>query len=101
MRPASAAASGAPVDGGDNGRHRRRQRGGVLCQIHASLVVLRRIRSRETYGPAPAQYVGDQWQTGGALGYHRRRQVGRDQDLSRSALSTPAFDGGEEILALR
>ena len=33
-------------------------------------------RSREVYGTAPAQYVGDQCQSGGALGDHRRRQVG-------------------------
>ena len=54
------AASGAPVDGGDPGRHRRGQRGRVRGQIHAALVVLGRSRSREVYGTAPAQYVGDQ-----------------------------------------
>src|SRR6476661_4234404 len=59
MRPASAAASGAPVDGGDPRRHCRRQRGGVRGQIHAAVVVLGRRRGREAYRPAPAQHVGD------------------------------------------
>jgi hypothetical protein len=40
MRPASAAASGAPVDGGDPGRHRRGQRGGVRGQVHAEIAAL-------------------------------------------------------------
>ena len=47
-----------------------------------------------------AQYVGDQCQAFGALDHHRRRQVGRDQDLSRPALSAPPVDRGEKVLAL-
>jgi hypothetical protein len=47
-----------------------------------------------------AQHVGHQRNRRGAVDYHRGRQVGRDQDTSRFALSAPPFDGGEEILAL-
>ena len=50
---------------------------------------------------APAQHVGHQCHRRGALDHHRRRQVGRDQDISRFALPAPPFDGGKEILALR
>ena len=93
--------SGAPVDGGDPGRHRCGQRGGVRGEIHAAVVVLGGGSGREAYGSAPAQHVGHQCHRRGALNYHRRRQVGRDQDTSRFALSAPPFDGGKEILALR
>ena len=37
----------------------------------------------------------------GPLDDHRRRQVGRDRDLGRSALSAPPVHRGEEVLALR
>ena len=49
----------------------------------------------------PAQHVGDQCHGRGALDHHRRRQMDRNQDTSRSALSAPPFDGRKEILALR
>ena len=52
-----------------------------------------------------AQLQHNMWVTNchgrGALDHHRRRQVGRDQDISRFALSAPPFDGGKEVLALR
>ena len=92
---------GDPLDGGDAGRHRRRHRRGVRSQIHAAVVVLGGGGGGEAHGPAPAQHVGHQCHRRGALDYHRRRQVGRDQDTSRFALSAPPFDGGKEILALR
>ena len=39
--------------------------------------------------------------TVGALDHHRGRQVGRDHDPGRPALSAPPADRGEEVLALR
>src|SRR3984893_4680857 len=101
MRPASTASSGVRGNGGDPRRHRRRQRGGVRGQIHAALVVFGRSRGREAYGAAATQHVGDQLQTGRALGDYRRRQVGRDQDIGRPPLPAPFVDRGKEILALR
>src|SRR5215831_3873008 len=77
--------------------HRRGFRG----QVHAALVILGGSRGREAYGPAPTQFVGDQFSAGGALNNHRRRQVGRDQDFSRSALPAPPVNRREEVLALR
>ena len=73
----------------------------VRSEIHAAVVVLGGGSGGEAHGPAPAQHVGHQCHRRGALDYHRRRQVGRDQDTSRFALSAPPFDGGKEILALR
>src|SRR4051812_9948371 len=49
--------------------------------------------SGKAHGAAPTQHVGHQRHGGGALDYHRWRQVGRDQDISRFALSAPPFDG--------
>ena len=92
---------GDPLDGCDAGRNRREQWRGVRSQIHVALVVLGRGGGRKAHGPTPAQHVGHQRHGRGALDYHRRRQVGRDQHISRFALSAPAFDGGKEVLALR
>ena len=92
---------GDPLDGGHAGRHGRRHRRSVRSEIHAAVVVLGGGSGGEAHGPAPAQHVGHQCHRRGALDYHRRRQVGRDQDTSRFALSAPPFDGGKEILALR
>ena len=99
--PKLGAPPGDPLDGGDAGRHGRRHRRSVRSEIHAAVVVLGGGSGGEAHGPAPAQHVGHQCHRRGALDYHRRRQVGRDQDTSRFALSAPSFDGGKEILALR
>src|SRR5260370_35405524 len=101
MRSTSAPAPSAPVDGGDPRRAGRRQRGGFRSQIHAALVVFREGGGRETYGPAPTQYVGDQRQGGGPLDHHRGRQMGRDRRYGRFALPAPASDRREKVLALR
>ena len=50
---------------------------------------------------AAAQHVGHQCQGGGAVDHHRRRQMGGDHPVRRSALPAPAADGGKEVLALR
>ena len=51
-----------------------------------------------------AQLQHNMWVTNakgrGALDHHRWRQVGRDQDLSRSALPARPVDRGKEVLAL-
>ena len=86
----------ATLDGDCRG-HGRRIRG----QVHAALVVLGRGGGGETHGPAPAQHVGHQRHHRGPVYHYRWRQVGRDQDTSRFALSTPASNGGKEVLALR
>ena len=44
---------------------------------------------------------GSPCQGGGALGDHRRRQMGRDHHLGRSALPAPHRHGRAEVLALR
>ena len=49
---------GHPLDGGDPGRHRRGDRGGVRGQVHAAVVVLRGGGGRKVHGPASAQHVG-------------------------------------------
>ena len=65
--------------------------GGVRGQVHAAVVVLGRSGGgREAHGPAPAQYVGHQFQGGGALDHHRRRQMGRNHHV-RPIASTSTF----------
>src|SRR5262249_47493162 len=54
-------------------------------------LVLGRSRGREAHGPAPAQPVGDQFQAGGALGDHRRRQVGRKRSQPIRSTSSSFF----------
>ena len=100
-RPTSGPTPGEQMDGGNPGRHGRGYRRGVRGQIHAAVVVLGRSGGRKTHGPAPAQHVGDQCQSGGALHHHRRRQMGRDLNPGRLPLPTSAADRGKEILALR
>ena len=100
-RPAAGPASGTPVDGGNPRRPGRGDRGGFRGQIHAALVVLGGSRRREARGPAAAQHVGHRGKDCGALGDYRRRQMGRNQNPCRSAISAPHRHGGEEVLALR
>ena len=51
------------------------------------------------HAAAAAQYVGRRFEDRGAVGDHRRRQMGRDQAACRSALSAPSPDRREEVLA--
>ena len=55
---------------------------------------------RKVYAAATAQHVGHQCQGFGAFDYHRRRQMGGNHPLGRSALPTPAAHRREEVLAL-
>src|SRR6516162_5973070 len=77
------------------------QRSGVRSQIHVALVVFGGDGGGEAHGPTPAQHVGGQCHGCGALDYHRRRQMGRDQGISRFALPAPPTHGRKKILALR
>src|SRR5436190_17324778 len=58
-------------------------------------------RGRKIHPAAPAQYVGHKRQGGGALDYHRRRQMGGDHHPGRFPLPAPPAHGREKILALR
>ena len=53
-RPELGAPPGAPLDGGDTGRHGRRHRRSVRSEIHAAVVVLGGGGGGEAHGPAPA-----------------------------------------------
>ena len=55
----------------------------------------------EKYMPQLQHNMWVQCQAVGSLDHHRRWQMGRDHDTRGSALSAPALDRGEEILALR
>jgi YqaJ-like viral recombinase domain len=57
------------------------------------LVVFGRSGGRKTRATAPAQYVGDKRQSGGALDHHRRRQMGGDHHPGRSPLPAPPAYG--------
>jgi YqaJ-like viral recombinase domain len=61
------------------------------AKVHAAMVVLRRGGCRKVCAATAAQYVGRRRPNGGAVSHYRRRQMGRDQDLRRSAL--PASPG--------
>ena len=54
----------------------------------------------KAHGAGPAQHVGHPPAVGRALDHHRRRQMGRDHDPGRSALSQRPGLGREEVLAL-
>ena len=99
--PALGPTPGPSISGGDPRRVRQRPRRGVRGQVHAALVVLRRGRGRKAYGPASAQYVGDQRPVGSALDHHRRGQMDRDDHTRRRALSALSGHGGAAVLAVR
>ena len=86
-RPEASTASRSQMDGGDARRHGRTDRRGVRGQVHAALDVLGRSGGREAHGAAAAQYVGRRRALRGAFDHYRRRQMGRDQDSRRPALS--------------
>ena len=78
-----------------------RARGGVRGQIHAAWSFSEEAAAEKHM----AQVQHNMWVTNprscGALGDHRRRQMGGNRHPYRSALPAPPGDRGKEILALR
>ena len=85
-RPAPGSPSRQSLDGGDARWVRQRDRRRVRGQVHAALVVLGRGGGGKAHGPAPAQYVGDQRQDGGAVDHHRRAANGSRLTIPTDAL---------------
>src|SRR5215471_12285019 len=70
-------------------RPRRRHWGSIRGQVHAAMVILGTEGGREIHAAAATQYVGCRGAECRAFGDYRRRQMGRDRNPCRSALSAP------------